>query len=252
MKTLNKDWEYNVLGIDNYKKPGKLKTYYDFIRKYHQKIEGDICEVGVYRGFSLLATGMLLKELKSTKTVWGFDTFEGFPDYHKNDKLDKFQFLYKNGAITEKHFNDFKLNIQHKEFLSKTQLNAKNISSSGDFSNNSIHELKRKIDYLGLDNIKLIKGDFKNTMSKANNQLKNICFFASLIDCDLYEGYKVSLPFVFQKLNKEGFVYLDEYYSLKFPGARIASDEFFSNTKEKPFKCEHISGDFERWAVIKK
>ena len=252
MKILNKDWEYNVLGIDNYKKPGKLNTYYDFIRKYHQKIEGDICEVGVYRGFSLLATGILLKELKSSKIVWGFDTFEGFPDYHKNDKLDKFEFLYKNGVITEEHFNDFKLNIQHKEFLSKTELNAKNISSSGDFSNNSMHELKRKIDYLGLDNIKLIKGDFKNTMSKANHQFKNISFFASLIDCDLYEGYKVSLPFIFQKLNKGGFVYLDEYYSLKFPGARIASDEFFSKIKEKPFKCEHVSGGFERWATIKK
>ncbi|OUW73398.1 MAG: hypothetical protein CBD76_03880 [Pelagibacteraceae bacterium TMED216] len=252
MKDLIKDWEYNVLGIDNYKKPGKLKTYYDFIKENHKRIDGDICEVGVYRGFSILATGMLLKELKSSKTVWGFDTFEGFPEYHKNDELEKFEMLYKNGLITEEHFNEFKLNIQHKEFLSNTELNAKNISSSGDFSNNSIHELKRKIHYLGLDNIKLIKGDFKNTMSKSNEKFKNISFFASLIDCDLYEGYKVSLPFVFERLNKDGFVYLDEYYSLKFPGARIASDEFFNKIKEKPFKCEHIPGDFERWAVIKK
>ena len=117
---------------------------------------------------------------------------------------------------------------------------------------NSIQELNRKINYLGLDNIKLIKGDFKNTMSKANFQIENVSFFASLIDCDLYEGYKVSLPFVFQKLNKDGFVFLDEYYSLKFPGARIASDEFFQKRKEKPFKCEQIPGDFERWGVIKK
>ena len=251
MKKLIKDWEYNIIGIDNYNKPGKLKPYYDFIRENHAKIEGDVCEVGVFRGFSLLATAMLLKDLNSSKIVWGFDSFEGFPNYHENDKLDNFEILHKNGIINDQHYLDFKLNIEHKEFLSKEILNVSNISSSGDFSNNSIEELKRKILYLGLDNIRLIKGDFRDTMTIKKNQNQNISFFASLIDCDLYQGYKDSLPFVFKKLNKGGFMYLDEYYSLKFPGARIATDEFFSNENEKPFICENIEGEFERWAVIK-
>lgn len=251
MKKLIKDWEYNIIGIDNYNKPGKLKSYYNFIRENHTKIAGDICEVGVYRGFSLLATALLLKDLNSSKIVWGFDSFEGFPNYHENDKLDTFKKLHKKGIITDQHFSDFKLNIEYKDFLSNEKINVSNISSSGDFSNNSIEELKRKINYLGLDNIRLIKGDFSDTMRFKKNENQNISFFASLIDCDLYKGYKVSLPFVYEKLNKGGFVYLDEYYSLKFPGARIATNEFFSDKNEKPFKCEHIPGEFERWAVIK-
>ena len=64
-------------------------------------------------------------------------------------------------------------------------------------------------------------------------------------------GYKTSLPFLYEKLNRNGYVYLDEYYSLKFPGAKIASDEFFSSKKEKPLMHEKVNGDFERWYFIK-
>ena len=67
----------------------------------------------------------------------------------------------------------------------------------------------------------------------------------------IYEGYKKSLPFVYNRLTAKGYMYLDEYYSLKFPGAKIATDEFFAKKKEKPFKHFTYSEDFQRWAVIK-
>ena len=44
MKILSKDWEFNVLGVDNFKRPGKLKPYYDYIRENHRILDGDICE----------------------------------------------------------------------------------------------------------------------------------------------------------------------------------------------------------------
>ena len=250
MKRLFKDWEFNVLGIDNYNKNGKLKPYYDFIRNNHSIISGDICEVGVYRGFSLLATAMLLKELGSNKMVFGYDSFMGFPDYHDNDDLNKFENLYSQGLISLEHYNDFKLNLNYKNLVTNLKIDATNISSSGDFSDNSLTQLEKKIQFLGLDNITLIKGEFKDTMISQNFK-KNQFFFAGLVDCDLYMGYVISLPFLYEKLNKGGYVYLDEYYSLKFPGAKIATDEFFSNKKEKPEMHEHIIGDFERWFFIK-
>ena len=116
--TLENDWEFNVLQIYNYKLTGKLDGYFDFIRNNHDKIEGDICEIGVYRGFSIIATALLLKELGSSKKVWGFDSFSGFPAYHENDSLDKFKDLYDNGVISENHFQNFQLNVQLKEFMS--------------------------------------------------------------------------------------------------------------------------------------
>jgi hypothetical protein len=251
MIKLKKNWEFNVLGIDNYKIQGKLTPYYDFIRDNHKLIEGDICEVGVYRGFSLLATAMLLKELGSNKIVWGFDSFEGFPEYHDNDSLEKFNELYLKGLITEEHYQDSKLNQKFKEFVLKKNVDVKNISTSGDFSNNSLKDLEEKINYLELDNIKLIKGNFTETMKETLPENKEINFFAGLIDCDLYKGYQVSLPFIYNRLRKGSYVYLDEYYSLKFPGAKIATDEFFSLKSEKPFMHPKLSGDFERWGFIK-
>ena len=74
---LKNHWEFNILQIYNCNLPGKLEGYFDFIKKHYKQLEGDICEVGVYRGFSILATALLLKELGSDKKVWGFDSFSG-------------------------------------------------------------------------------------------------------------------------------------------------------------------------------
>ena len=46
-------------------------------------------------------------------------------------------------------------------------------------------------------------------------------------------------------------IYLDEYYSLKFAGARIATNEFFNDKNEKPIMHKKVKGDFERWSITK-
>ena len=139
---------------------------------------------------------------------------------------------------------------QFKEFISGRAASPSNISSSLDFSETPLSLLKRKIKYLGLDNIVLVDGDYKETMTKKMH--KNIKFMATLVDCDLYESHKIALPFVWDRLVEGGYMYLDEYYSLKFPGARIATDEFFVNKADKPEMYSRKSMDFERWFVIKK
>ena len=50
---------------------------------------------------------------------------------------------------------------------------------------------------------------------------------------------------------KDAFMFLDEYYSLKFPGAKIATDEFFSKINSKPKLISKHRNEFERWGVIK-
>jgi hypothetical protein len=246
---LDSEWKFNVVGLYNYKKSGKLEGYFDFIKKYHNQLEGDICEVGVYRGFSILATALLLKELGSDKKVWGFDSFSGFPSYHKNDDLSKFEDLYANGFISESHFQDYRLNIQLKEFMSGQSVSPSTISSSMDFSETSLSLLKSKIKYFGLDNIILVDGDYKDTMTQKTHT--NAKFMSALIDCDLYESHKISLPFVWDRMPIGGYLFLDEYYSLKFPGARIATNEFFSNKLDKPEMYPRKPMDFERWFVKK-
>ena len=158
--------------------------------------------------------------------------------------------MLKKKIISKNHYIKIKKNIKLLKFLKKKQksLNSFNLSSSLDFSNCSIKELKRKIKFLKLNNIKLIQGDFKKTMVSSTGPKRLMC---ALIDADLYESYKISLPFIWRKLNKNGFIFLDEYYSLKFPGARIATNEFFRDKQQKPRILSNKKAEFERWGVFK-
>lgn len=70
---------------------------------------------------------------------------------------------------------------------------------------------------------------------------------AAVIDCDLYQSYLDTFAFVWPRLVDGGFIHLDEYYSLKFPGARLATDEFLQDKNAKLEMAQTKPGDFERW-----
>jgi hypothetical protein len=62
-----------------------------------------------------------------------------------------------------------------------------------------------------------------------------------------------ALNYGWDKLMPGGIIFLDEYYSLKFPGARIAVNEFFADKGN--FELIDVADkkidDFERWIVRK-
>lgn len=249
---LEEDWEFNVVGVYNYKRAGQFQAIFDFIRRNHDRIAGDIVEAGVFRGSSLIALGLMLKELRSTKKVFGYDTFSGFPPgYHKKDQLDSFQELYLEGHITAEHLEKVQRNIAVRSTLSQKSVNVSDISSSGNFSGTSRELVEKKIALLGLDNIVLIEGPFEHTMGKKKNGPDEI--MAALMDCDLYESYRTAFSFFQSKLVQGGMIYLDEYYSLKFPGARYATNEFLADNPDFRLSCyQKDFGDFERWFLLRK
>jgi hypothetical protein len=242
------DWEFNVLGINNYRRFSFKKKYYEFIQENILNIEGDIIEAGVYRGRSLLATAMLLKDLGSSKKVYGYDSFCGFPPcYHESDKIDYFDVLLEHGLIAPEHYENIRKN---KSYAALTKANPLHASTSLDFADANLDVLERKIDYFDLDNIILVKGAFQESMVEGNGQGPRRVM-ACLMDCDLYHSYRVALPYVWNRLSQGGYIYLDEYYSLKFPGARLASEEFFKDKNDKPQRHVTAPGDFQRWFVRK-
>ena len=249
MISLEDDWEFNVLGIYNYRRPGPLGHYFDFVSRNHVHMEGDIAEAGVFRGRSLLGMALMLRELGSGKKVYGYDTFEGFPAvHHENDDLRMFEALLAKGRISEEHFAKVQRNLRFRSIEVRGELTSKNISLSGDFSRNNVESIRARAEILELDNFELVEGPFEDTMIDARGPRR---LMAALLDCDLYESYRVALPFLWSRLEECGYLYLDEYYSLKFPGARIATDEFFSDRPEQPECHEVEAGDFERWFVRK-
>ncbi len=252
MIMIEEDWEFNVLNLYNFYRVGYLECYFDFIKKNHDNFAGDIVEAGVFQGKSLISTALLLKKLKSNKKVYGYDTWSGYPPiYHKYDETDYWETLFKKDKISKEHFEKTLRLKKYRQLTEKLteNIDASNISTSGDFINCSKENIMNVLDYFGLDNVILVEGPFEDTMIEKHIGPNKI--FAALIDAVLYESYKTCLPFIWNKLEKKGLIYLDEYYSLKSPGGKIATDEFFENKSEKPIKYKNNIGDFERWFVIK-
>ena len=127
------DFIFNILKIENFNKNSnsRLRYWFDFVRENYNKIEGDIFEFGVFRGASLISMAILLKKIGSKKKVYGFDSFEGFPRFHKFDKIEVFN---KNPELfSELQIKNFKI---LNEFLN-VSVNRKDgfISISSEMSN---------------------------------------------------------------------------------------------------------------------
>ena len=216
-----------------------LRFFYKYIINNEKKIEGDILDLGVYRGRSLITVAIILKKLKSKKKVYGFDTFSGFPKLTQFDQKENFK--------NNKYFSRSHL----KKKINQVNYQVDTISSSGDFSNSSLNFIKNKIRTLGLKNIEIIQGDVSKTIPNFFKKNLNKKIMACNFDLDLYEPYKFALPIVWKHLNKGGYVHLDEYFSLKFPGPRIAIKDFLKQKNIKIIKNRNRKTEFIRCHIKK-
>jgi hypothetical protein len=237
-------WEFGVLEIHN---PGvsPLKPYFDLISE-SENLQGHLVEFGVWRGGSISTTALILKELGSIRKVYGYDTFTGFPSTEPQDDFENFNSLYEQGVISASHFKNVMRNRKHLESRA-VELTPDSISTSSNFSETSEALVRKKIQYLNLDNIVQITNcdvrDLQSYQIPASISL-------ALLDLDLYAGYKHILPILWERLVPGGYIWLDEYYSLKFPGPRIAVDEFCRYMQIVPkLLCNWL--DFERWVLQK-
>tara|TARA_Y100000590_G_C15736017_1_gene1018591 strand:+ start:1238 stop:1978 length:741 start_codon:yes stop_codon:yes gene_type:complete len=192
-------------------------------------------EAGVYRGNTLFTAAEFSTLFKNNFKLIGMDTFEGFPQkkIHPNDHPSKFIELFNGDYISFNHFELAKKrteNFQNIDHLSKEYF--LDVEGVYNISNN----------YL---NTELLKGDFNFTAKKINQEIDILH-----LDCDLYESYISCLNKLFPKVKKGGVIIFDEYYSLKYPGARIAINEFFNNI-DGYFERYKTDEGFERWCFIK-
>lgn len=247
-----KEFITNLFEVDDYNQDSKsrLRFWYQHIRNNISEIKGDIFEFGVYKGSSLVAVALLLKELNSDKKVYGFDSFSGFPSFSKYDELENF-YTYKNSIFSEEFIREYEKFIEVKKITTGiNKFDPISIATSGSFNHTSKELIQQKIDYFKLDNIIIVEGDFKDTVPNffKTNEIK---IHSANIDCDLYDGYKTVLPYIYKNLSVDGFVHLDEYYSFKYPGAKIACDNFFKKHNITPKINITRAGEFERWYFSK-
>ena len=240
-KTKLENWFTSSLSIPNFEKNLEMGPYFDFIKNNCKNIKGDIIEFGVYRGDSIISAALLLERLNIKKKIIGLDTFGGFPKKHKLDNPMIFHELYKKKQISKKHY--FWFLLRNEAIKKKLIINHNWEKTSYKFVNERIKKFKLK------KMINLIKGDIKFSVNKIDNQQK---YSVALLDCNLYEPHKFALEYVWDRMSKNGYIYLDDYFSLKYPGPRIAINQFCNRNNIKINKMKNYHGDFERYFLIKK
>lgn len=197
-------------------------------------------ECGVYRGTTFLPIYHLCEKIFKDFTMDAIDSFSGFPEetvLNENDEFEKFEILFREGRINKDHLEMARercTKLLKKEHLQKEYF--------VDYEHGFRDKCNRK------DEINIVKCSFSDLETNVigGRDRYDLVF----LDCDLYLSYRYCLDFF---KNITVILIFDEYYSLKYPGARIACDEFvernpswefFNKIESRPY--------FERWGIKKK
>lgn len=185
----------------------RFLAHYEFF-KMSIDLPGDIIELGVYRGASLMSWANFL-EIRNMgdrqKQVFGFDNFAGFSSLTRKDGA---------GSPThEKNVGGFDSSV-FEEMLNDSI---------------AIYDEDRFIPYK--PRIKLIKGNIENTVPKFVRENPGLRISLLHFDCDLYRPTKIALETFWPLVVRGGVVLFDEYGIRPWAGESNAVDEFFSNKK---------------------
>jgi hypothetical protein len=164
-------------------------------------VPGDVVECGVGRGNSLSTLMFAVTFFNLNKKVYGFDSFEGFPNASEHDLGTRVFDVGKPNGWT-----DTSMEMINEIFEPSVQQRANSPKS-----------------YQSIAPI-LTKGYFEDTLP--DNLPDQICFLH--VDCDLYESVRVVLESCFPRMSPGAIVILDEHHSEKWPGARKAADQVCS------------------------
>lgn len=154
----------------------------------------------------------MLEEVNAKgRHIFGFDSFEGFPEPQAEDNPER------HGIKAGRYKTNESSVITH---LLESGISQEFINSK----------------------LSLIKGYFNETIKEYNGGIALLH-----LDSDLYQSYKDCLEHFYPLVVKGGIIAFDEYQSGDiYPGCKKAVDEYF-NGKEKILKSEII----DRYYIIK-
>lgn len=156
---------------------GRIINMRNLFRDYKDEITGDLLELGVYEGMSLI---FFDKFLPTDKKIIGIDTFEGLP--HESVKV----------SLGEKSVEAW---------------------VKGEFGNTSISKVEKNLKKFKCRNVTLIKGVFSNPdVKKKLNQTTNHISVVH-IDCDLRDSAYDALDLLksFLVAKKTMFILFDDW-----------------------------------------
>lgn len=160
-------------------------------------VEGNACEIGCYRGVSAWLACNFFEEQGRDIKFRICDSFEGLSEWNEYDK--------------PAHVSKEKMSRQSGKFACTQDEVKKNLA---DFNFVSFH---------------------KGWIPAPFAELQEEMFCYVHLDVDLYEPTRDSLEFVWPRMQNGGVLLLDDYSVIRYPGAKVAIDEYFSNKNDSLF-----------------
>jgi hypothetical protein len=160
-------------------------------------IPGAIVECGVYNGNSLmlyLQLSLLLEPYAINRSLYGFDTFEGFRSIDGQ---------FDPADINEQMFSDTDASILEQSIL--------------------LNDLIRPVNRI--PRCELVKGDIVKTVPEFVEDKPELCVAMLILDTDLYQPTKVALQSFLPFMPKGAIVVLDEICYQNFAGETQALKE---------------------------
>jgi hypothetical protein len=188
----------------------KLENFPKYVRRQHLKrflamyevfkralpVKGSVVECGVFRGFGLMSWAKLstiLEPENLTRRIYGFDTFEGFPEVGDRDRS---------------RFTD---------------------AQAGDLHADSYEELLmliREYDrdrFLGhIPKVELVRGDMTRTIPQFIESHPHLVVSLLFLDADLYEPTRAALEAFVPRMPKGAVIAFDELDNPLWPGETLA------------------------------
>lgn len=199
------EYENGFYLTSNISRLGKEITHYE-LYKMITNLPGDIVELGVFKGTSLIrfATYRELLENVNSRKIIGFDSFGEFPKTN-----------YEEDKLLRQNF----------------------IDSAG--SSLSVNDLEECFKHKGIKNVELVKGDILKELPLYIKNKPQLRISLLHIDTDIYEPAKMALEILYDKIVGGGVIIFDDYGT--FPGETKAVDEFFKdkNISLRKFTFSH-------------
>jgi len=192
--------KYKTISTQSYIRMISVLNVIRYITK--NKINGDIVECGVYKGITPVLCAIECLKLNNMKHIWSYDTYEGVPseDITEED-------MYEADDGSNKH--------------AKTWLEERN----NEWCKCSLSQVEKNVKKTNYPDelLYFIKGKVQDTIPA---HIPDQISFLRL-DMDLGEPTKHALNFLWDKLNINGVLQIDDYGFFK--GVRNVIDEFFSD-----------------------
>lgn len=195
-----------------------------YLHQLYQQIlpvTGVVCEFGVHWGGSLavlLNLRGMLEPFNTSRMIYGFDTFEGFPEVATQDG-------------SEVKVGDFSTLSEYDKILDQILSYHESISPFSD---------RKKFE--------LIKGDASLTVGQWLKDNPHAIIAMAIFDMDLYKPTKEVLTQIMPRLTKGSMLVFDELNCKFFPGETTAVQEVLGLNKIRLQR--HPLQPYCSWAVV--